>query len=98
MRLWYHAVAGPPILHWLKSDLPSVEVIRQFSLFKQYKTGSPSSIPEDLDKAVGHGLTYTARTHEGAHNNDYNTQRFVQNIDLVYKPGVHKYNTTAEDF
>jgi len=28
------SVAEPTILHWLKSDLPSFEVIRQFSLFK----------------------------------------------------------------
>src|SRR6266540_3388350 len=81
------AVVEPSILHWLKSDLPSLEVIRQFSLFKQYKTDHPSSTPEDLDKPVGHGSTYTAGTHEGVHNNDYNTRGFVQNIDLVYKPG-----------
>src|SRR5438132_2049391 len=45
-------VAEPSILHWLKSDFPSLEVIRQLSLFKQYKAGSPSSIPEDLDKPL----------------------------------------------
>src|SRR5207237_380332 len=66
-------VAEPSILHWLKSDLPSLEDIKQFSLLKQYKTGSPSSILKDLDKPVDHGSTYTAGTHEGVHNNDYNT-------------------------
>ena len=68
----------PTILHWLKSDLPSVEVIRQVPLLIQYKTGSPSSTTKDLDEP-----NYTDRhakngTHEGAHNNDYNAQKFVQ--------------------
>ena len=88
----------PSILHWLKRDLSSFEVIQQFSLFKQYKTGSPSSILEDLDKPNCLGSTYIGGTHEGVHNNDYNTQRFIQNIDLVYKLGISKYNITAEDF
>ena len=71
-------MAEPTILHWLKSGLPSFEVIRQVPHFKQYKTGSPSSIPKDLDEP-----NYTDRhaqngTHEGAHNNDYNARKFVQ--------------------
>ena len=45
-------MAEPTILHWLKSDLPSFEVIRQFSLFKQYKTGSPSRILGDLHEPI----------------------------------------------
>ena len=80
------AVAEPSILHWLKSDLPLLEVIRQLSLFKQYKIGRPSSIPEDLDKPNCLGSTYTAGTHEGIHNNDYNTQNFYKhNHNLIYK-------------
>src|SRR5438105_954636 len=79
-------VVEPSILHWLKSDLPSFEVIRQLSLFKQYKIGRPSSIPEDLDKPNCLGSTYTAGTHEGIHNNDYNTQNFYKhNHNLIYK-------------
>src|SRR5436190_7986812 len=67
------AVVEPSILHWLKSDLPSFEVIRQVSLFRQYKTGSPSSIPEDPNRPNHSDRHAQKGTHEGVHNNDYNT-------------------------
>ena len=72
------AVVEPSILHWLKSDFPSLEVIRQFSLFKQYKIDRPSSIPEDFDKPDCLGSTYIVGTHEGVHHNDYNTRNFYR--------------------
>ena len=71
-------VAEPTILHWLKSGLPSFEVVRQVPLFKQNKTGSPSSIPKDLDEPNHTDRHAQNETHEGAHNNAYNTQKFVQ--------------------
>ena len=77
MRLWYHAAAEPTILYRLKSGRPSFEVIRQVSLFRQYKTGSPSSIPEDPDRPNHSDRHAQKGTHEGVHNNDYNTQKFV---------------------
>ena len=78
MRLWYHAIAEPTILHWLKSGLPSSEVIRQVPLFRQYKTGSPSSIPKDLDEPNYTDRHAQNRTYKGAHNNGYNTWNFLQ--------------------
>ena len=71
-------MAEPTILHWLKSGLPSSEVIRQVSLFRQYKTGSPSSIPKDPDETNHTDRHAQKGTHEGVHNNDYNTRKFVQ--------------------
>ncbi len=92
-------MAEPTILHWLKSGLPSFEVIRQVSLFRQYKTGSPSSIPKNLDEPRLHGSTYTEGNSRRSPPQWLQHSEICANISITLVTNqVHNYSTAAETF
>ena len=92
-------MAEPSILHWLTSDLPSFEVIRQVSLLRQHKTGSPSSIPKDLDEPRPHGSTCTERNSRRSSHQWLQHSEICTNINTaLFTNQVHKYSTAAKTF